>query len=100
MQIPTSKKDIETKRKEIEKKLSEFIEKHGIQTNFEEIKNIIYKEEDQGDLNKIISQFDLGQNIDELNDIVQVVNDAWNYFPHKILNGLSPMEMIMKNKQY
>lgn len=100
MQISKSIINIEKKREEIEKELSEYIEKYNIQASFEEIKKVIHEEEDQEDLNNIISRFDLGQDMAELNDIVQIINDAWNYFPHNILDGLSPIEMIMKNKEH
>lgn len=34
------------------------------------------------------------RNIDELNSIMQVFTDAWNYFPHKSLKGKSPEQMV------
>lgn len=33
------------------------------------------------------------KDINELNDILRVFTDAWNYFPHKSLKGKSPDEM-------
>lgn len=32
----------------------------------------------------------------ELNSILETVNDAWNYFPRKILNGFSPEEKLLE----
>lgn len=32
--------------------------------------------------------------IDKSNVILEVFTDAWNYFPHKSFNGLSPVEMF------
>ncbi len=29
-------------------------------------------------------------------DIIQMMQDAWNHFPHKGLNGLSPQEMVVR----
>lgn len=56
----------------------------------------ITNEKNQNDLVEIVEVFNKGQNIDELNQILGAVNDAWNYFPHKCLNGLCPMEKILE----
>jgi len=29
---------------------------------------------------------------------LQVINNAWNYFPHKCLDGLCPMEKILESQ--
>ncbi len=29
----------------------------------------------------------------DLNEVLQITNDAWNYFSHKTLNGKSPFEI-------
>ena len=31
--------------------------------------------------------------------VLEIVNEAWNYFPHKILNGLSPAEKVLEYQQ-
>lgn len=87
-----NKQQIFKTRKEIEKKLEELLKQTKSDFSLENIKEIIYNEKDQNDLVKIIEIFDKGQNIDDLNSILAIVNDAWNYFPHKCLNGLSPAE--------
>jgi hypothetical protein len=39
--------------------------------------------------------FDTGyKNAPEIHNVLEVINDAWNHFPHKSLNGLCPVEMI------
>ncbi len=40
--------------------------------------------------------FDTGQGAMELDNIIESINDAWNYFPHKVLDGLSPAEKILE----
>ncbi|KKQ18218.1 MAG: hypothetical protein US31_C0007G0024 [Berkelbacteria bacterium GW2011_GWA1_36_9] len=63
-------------------------------------------EEDESDVrkanrdyqNKWLKYFNNVPDIDEFNNILQCFTDAWNYFPHKSLNDLSPMEMINKSK--
>lgn len=91
-------KDIQKKRKEIEEEFSEMLKEIKSPFSLEHIKEIIYHEEDQDDLMKIISMFDEGQGAGELENILDLTNDAWNYFPHKCLGGLCPMEMILKYK--
>ena len=41
----------------------------------------------------MIAMFDTGEG-DELSNVLDVVTDAWNYFPHKTLGGKSPEEML------
>lgn len=92
MDFLKSKEEIAQRRIDIEKQINEVIDSLGLSINFNEIKEMIYNEQDQNTLNEIISKFDSGQDVDELNKILVVVNEAWNYFPHKILNGVSPVE--------
>jgi len=33
-----------------------------------------------------------------LGSILELVSDAWNYFPHKVLKGLSPAEVLLEDK--
>ncbi len=97
MDFPKSKEDIIQKRGDIEKQLNNIIDSLGLSMKFEEIKEMIYNEQDQSTLHEIISKFDNGQDIDELNKILAIVNEAWNYFPHKVLGGLFPAEKIMES---
>ena len=62
----------------------------------DDVKEVIYNEEDQDDLTKAISMFDTGKISDELENILELTNDAWNYFPHKIIGGVSPAEKILE----
>ena len=96
MRLLKTKEDIIKKRIDIENQLNELINSMDLNINFNEIKEMIYNENDQRTLHEIMVKFDKGQNVDELNNILATVNDAWNYFPHKVLNGLSPAEKILK----
>lgn len=86
------------KREEIEKELSTLIKKTKSDISLEEIQDIIYDETDFDDLNDIIRMFDMGSPY-ELQNIIETLNDAWNYFPHRVLNGRCPAEVIEQNKQ-
>jgi len=91
--------EILKKRKEIEKEISQMLKEINSLFNLGHIKDIIYHEEDSDDLMKIVSIFDRGGGAEELNKILEIVNDAWNYFPHKSLNGLCPMEKILEYQE-
>ena len=86
--------EIARKRKEIENELSDMLKQTQSDYDLEDIKEIIYNENGSDSLTAIIAMFDTGQGISELKNILETVNDAWNYFPHKSLNGLSPAEKI------
>jgi len=91
--------DIFIKRKEIEKEFTEMLKEAGSNFDLDDIKEIIYNEESQDDLTEIIMMFDDGQGLGEMSTILETINDAWNYFPHKLLNGLSPAEKLLEYKQ-
>jgi len=91
--------EILKKRKEIENEISQMLKEINSLFNLGHIKDIIYHEEDSDDLMKIVSIFDRGGGAEELNKILEIVNDAWNYFPHKSLNGLCPMEKILEYQE-
>lgn len=85
-------KEILKRRKEIEQELIEMLKEAGGDFDLEDIKEIIYNEEDQDDFMQIVAMFDNGQGAGELENILEVASDAWNYFPHKALGGKSPAE--------
>ncbi|PCI19878.1 hypothetical protein COB64_03215 [Candidatus Wolfebacteria bacterium] len=91
-----SKQQIIERRKEIEKDLLNILKETKSDFSLEDIKDIIYNEEDQDDLTKVIAIFDAGRETIELSSVLELVNDAWNYFSHKTLDGLSPAEKILE----
>jgi hypothetical protein len=42
----------------------------------------------------MIAMFDTGEGDAELSNILDILTDAWNYFPHKALGGKSPKKML------
>jgi hypothetical protein len=86
--------EIFMKRKEIEGELENKLKEVGSDYDMEYIKQIIYEEDGTDDLRHVIMLFDTGQGAAELQDVLETVNDAWNYFPHKSLDGLSPAEKL------
>ncbi len=98
-----SKQQILKRRQEIEQELVDMLKETESYFPLEHIKDIIFHEEDNDDMQKVIAMFDRGGDISELSNILELVSDAWNYFPHKIIGGLSPAEKLLeyqkKNKK-
>lgn len=94
-----TKKEILNRRKEIEQELLNLLKETKNDFDLDYIKDIIYDEEDTDDLMKAFAVFDKGGDISEMNNILELVNDAWNYFPHKCLNGLCPIEKILEHQE-
>ncbi len=90
---------INERKAEIEQELVELLDQANNGFTLDDIKKIIYDEEDQDDLMKIVSMFDTGQGAIELENVLELASDAWNYFPHKVLNGLSPAEISLHNQK-
>jgi len=71
MEIET-KQQIFERRKEIEKGLLEMLKETKSDFGLDDIKEII---------------------------VLELVNDAWNYFLHKVIGGLSPAEKLLEHHQ-
>ena len=94
-----SKQQILAYRKEIEKELLEMLKETNSDFSLEDVKNVIYNEEDSDALMKVVAMFDRGGDVSELESILELANDAWNYFPHKIIGGISPAEKLLEYGQ-
>lgn len=85
-----------------EKVLKVLFEKYGIQKKISvvDIKKWIFEsigpamEASNKYQKKCLNLFPAIYDIDELNEVMQVFVSAWNFFPHKALNGRSPDEMF------
>ena len=91
-----SKRQIIKRRKEIEQELVDMLKKTKSHFSLEDIKDVIFHEEDNDDFQKVVVMFDRGGDISELQCILDLVSDAWNYFPHKIIGGLSPADKLLE----
>jgi hypothetical protein len=98
MQIE-SKQQILERRKEIEQELEEMLKKTESDFSLDHVRDVIFYEKSNDDMMKVIAMFDRGGDSSELSDILELVTDAWNYFPHKALSGISPAEAILKHQQ-
>lgn len=88
-----SKQQIIVRRKEIEQEMADMLKETKSDFSLQDVKDTIYHEEDNDDMTKVIMMFDRGGDVSELSNILELVTDAWNYFPHKALNGKAPVEM-------
>ncbi|MEK7496511.1 MAG: hypothetical protein AAB657_01245 [Patescibacteria group bacterium] len=100
MQIE-SKQQILERRKNIEQEIINTLKEIKSDFSLADVQNIIYHEQDNDDMTKVISIFDCGGDIAEMNEMLELASDAWNYFPHKVLGGISPAEVLLEyqNKQ-
>lgn len=94
-----TKEEILEQRREIEDEISEMLVETESDFELKDIKEAIYNEEEQDDFMHAVAMFDRGGDASELNNILELMTDAWNYFPHKILGGISPAEQNLKYRK-
>ncbi|TSC91013.1 MAG: Uncharacterized protein G01um10142_123 [Parcubacteria group bacterium Gr01-1014_2] len=86
--------DILMERKEIESEIESLLKETESDFSLKDVKDAIYYENESDDMMKIVAMFDRGGDASELQNILDLVTEAWNCFPHKILAGLSPAEKL------
>lgn len=93
-----NKQEIIDERIEIEADVIDLLKETGSDFTLDDVKDAIWSEEETDDMQKVIAMFDDG-NPENLSNILETVTDAWNYFPHKVLGGLSPEEMLLEHRK-
>jgi len=91
-----TKEEILERRKEIEQEILEMLEEAESDFSLADVKDAIFNEEEQDDFMHIVAMFDQGGDASDLSNALELVTDAWNYFPHKILGNISPAEQNLK----
>lgn len=91
-----SKQQILERRKEIEQELVSMLKETESDFTLDHVRDAIFHEEDNDDMMKVVDMFDRGGDASELDNILELVTDAWNYFPHKALDGISPAEKLLE----
>ncbi|MBI4457926.1 hypothetical protein HY633_03110 [Candidatus Uhrbacteria bacterium] len=89
-----SNQEILERRKEIEQELEDMLKETESDFSLQDVKNSIFREEDNDDMMKIVMMFDRGGDSSELSNVLELVTDAWNYFPHAAIGGKAPVEML------
>lgn len=87
------------RRAEIEQELTEALKEAGSDFSLAHIIDAIYNEEGSDDVMKIVAMFDRGGDTMELENVLGLITEAWNYFPHKTLDGISPAEQILNYRK-
>ncbi|MBI3255825.1 MAG: hypothetical protein HYZ63_02540 [Candidatus Andersenbacteria bacterium] len=91
-----SKEQILERRKEIEQELIAMLAETGSDFSLAHIKDVIFHEEDSDDMMQVVAMFDNGGDATQVENVLELVTDAWNYFPHEALGGLSPAEKLVE----
>lgn len=91
--------NILARRKEIEGEIVDMLKETESDFTLDHVRDAIYNEEDNDDMMKVVAMFDRGGDASELSNVLELVTDAWNYFPHKVLGGISPAEMLLKHQK-
>lgn len=103
-QIELTQEQIKTVRSQIEAEISGLIERYKIDTTLEKIKEAIFNENNFKDFHSVTDAFsEKIEDLDEINQVLNVLMKAWDYFPHKSLGGHCPMEKLselQKNNPY
>lgn len=84
---------------ELETKLQTMLDQLNLSSKIktDDIKNVIYHEDDLKGSMKIISAFtDYAKTKKQFDLVAESVNLAWNYLPHKSLNNLSPYQKMQE----
>jgi hypothetical protein len=81
------------KRKEIETEITNLLKQAQSDFDIEDVKEVVYEEDGTDGMREIIAMFDTGKRgAPEIGEVIEVVTDIWNYFPHRSLGGVSPAE--------
>ena len=94
-----SKQQIIERRKEIEQELVEMLKETESDFTLDHVRDAIFHEEDNDDMMKVVAVFDRGGDASELNNVLELVTDAWNYFSHEALDGISPAEKLFEYQE-
>ena len=94
-----SKQQILERRKELEQELMDMLKETKSDFTLDHVRDAILHEEDNDDMMKVVAMFDRGGDASELSNVLELVTDAWNYFPHKVLGGISPAEKLLEYQE-
>ena len=94
-----SKQQILERRKEIERELTDMLKETESDFTLDHVRDVIFHEEDNDDMMKVVAMFDRGRDASELSNVLELVTDAWNYFPHEVLGGISPAEKLLEYQE-
>ena len=94
-----SKQQILERQKEIGQELMDMLKETESDFTLDHVRDAIFHEEDNDDMMKVVAMFDRGGDASELSNVLELVTDAWNYFPHEVLGGISPAEKLLEYQE-
>lgn len=79
-----------------EERLADFLARQCRESNIAvaDVKDIIWNEQDSNLGSRMAFEIAAQNPKTKFENVLQIVNDAWNHFPHKRLNGLAPRDMV------
>lgn len=84
-------------RDNLELEIAQLLEAANSDYTVEDVKKVIYEVDDQREgFKQMTYMFDTGEGGVTVADWMETVVDAWNYFPHRALNGKAPVEIPQK----
>ncbi len=89
------RENILRRRRAIERKIGNILRTIGSNAGVNDVRDAIYDEKGSEAIAKILDFFQGGGGVVALEEIVDVIQEAWNYFPHRSLGGLSPAEKLI-----
>lgn len=101
-QVPipdVTQKQINNKRKDLRKVYEKNAKKYNLSLSFADLIEEIYEENRVNVLDVWQSLTKKGLTEKFLYEKTEILQDIWNYFPHKCLNDLSPIEVYTKMKR-
>ncbi len=93
-----TKKQIKAKRKKLRKDYEKCLEKYNISLSFDDLTQAIYEENGGNFINFWQEMIDNGLTEKFFKEKHLILQDVWNYFPHRCLNDMSPVEAYNKAK--
>jgi len=86
--------EIEQHRRRIEKRLIRLLAQTGSTATIDDIKSIIFAED--GETPFIAYVVKLSEFFGDAEDAIPVIQDTWNYFPHRRLPGSCPAAEMLR----
>jgi hypothetical protein len=89
------KQEVKKKQDELELQIAQLLEAANSEWTVDDVKEVIYAERDHDNFTELLAMFDTGEGVAQLPDIIEVLTDAWNYFPHHALGSQAPVEVTV-----
>jgi len=89
-------KQLDSHRILTELRLSELLLRSKSGVTLDNVQSLIFDESDKFAvyLPRLLAFFDSADNGINIDTLLPVIQDAWNYFPHRSLDGRSPAEVF------